>query len=199
MRLTFGAHEKCPPIVVAASGPKMLHLAGQMGDGVIIAGQACVGATLTAMMDRVQEGRRQGARADRPFSTYLAVAAAVHPDGSKALAAVRPHVARGLLTHQWPLSEPARRASEQLKRSYDFYEHMSPTAKHGAVVPDEVVREFAIAGTPADCLEQVKSLAEAGFDEITIRPYAVGGGSRADVIEAFAREVVGPYYGQPLG
>src|SRR4051794_17417264 len=80
MRLNFGALEKCPPIVVGASGPKMLHLAGQVGDGVIITGQACVGDTLTAMTKSVQEGRRQSARTDRPFSTYLAVAAAVHPD-----------------------------------------------------------------------------------------------------------------------
>ncbi len=192
MRLAYGAPDKLAPIIVGASGPRMLRLAGEYGDGAIITGSAAA-PTLIAQMKAVEEGRRASAQPERPFKTYLAVAAAVHPDASKALAVVRPHVARGLLTHMWPMSEAASRASEQLKASYDFYEHMSPTAKHGDVVPDEVVREFAIAGTPAECLEQVRRLAEVGFDEITIRPYAVDGSTRADMIAAFARDVMVPF------
>ena len=45
MRLTFGGRGPRPPIVVGASGPKMLRLAGQVGDGVIVTGQAQRGET----------------------------------------------------------------------------------------------------------------------------------------------------------
>jgi 5,10-methylenetetrahydromethanopterin reductase len=192
MRLTFGASEKCPPIVVGASGPKMLRLAGQIGDGVIVVRQAQAGERLQAMLDCVRAGRAESERPDRPFVVCLSAAAAVHGDRRKALAAVRPHVARGLFTPTWSLSEAAQRASEAVKTSYDFYEHMSPTAKHAALIPDEVVTEFAIAGTPADCVAQVQALFEAGADEITIRPYGIDGGSRGATIETFAKEVMAP-------
>jgi 5,10-methylenetetrahydromethanopterin reductase len=67
---------------------------------------------------------------------------------------------------------------------------MSPVAAHAAEIPDEVVSQFAIAGTAAECATQCRALFAAGVDEITIRPYAVGGGSRADTIRTFAHEVI---------
>jgi 5,10-methylenetetrahydromethanopterin reductase len=193
MRLVFGAPDRCPPVLIAGAGPKMLRLAGEIADGAIVTGTAVPGETLRSMLASVREGRRKSGRERGEFSTYLAVAVAVHRDRSTALAAVRPHVARSLLTHPWPLSEAAQRASEAIRASYDFYEHMSPTARHGELVPDEVVAEFAIAGTPNDCLERVTSLFESGVQEITVRPYAANGDSRADMIEVFAREVMEPY------
>ena len=37
----------------------------------------------------------------------------------------------------------------------------------------------------------IRGLEDAGIDELTIYPYAVEGGSRSDVISAFARDVLG--------
>ena len=56
---------------------------------------------------------------------------------------------------------------------------------------DDVVPEFAIGGTPDECIAQIRGLEDAGIDELTIYPYAVEGGSRSDVISAFARDVLG--------
>jgi 5,10-methylenetetrahydromethanopterin reductase len=67
---------------------------------------------------------------------------------------------------------------------------MNPDTDYAALIPDEVVSQFAIAGTPEECVEQVDSLFAAGIDEITIRPYAVQGSTRAAMVEAFAREVM---------
>src|SRR5205085_2229051 len=36
VRLAFGQPGGCPAIVIPASGPKMLHLAGEIGDGVML-------------------------------------------------------------------------------------------------------------------------------------------------------------------
>lgn len=189
MRLA-SASGVCPPIVVGASGPRMLRLAGQIGDGVIITRQARAGATLEAMMQCVQEGRAEAGRSNGRFMTCLSASVAVHSDRRTALRAVRPHVASTLLHVRWGLSEAAQRASDRLQESYDVYEHMSPTARHAELIPEEVISEFAIAGTPEDCIEQARGLFEAGIDEITIRPYGVDGGSRADMIEAFAERVL---------
>lgn len=189
MRLAY-ASGVCPPIVIGASGPKMLRLAGQIGDGVILTRQARAGPTLEAMMRCVREGRAEAGLGGRPFMTCVSASVAVHRDRSKALLAVRPHVASTLRHVHWGLSEPARRTAERLQDSYDVYEHMSPTARHAELIPDEVISEFAIAGTPDECIEQARELFEAGVDEITIRPYGVDGGSRAAMIETFAQQVL---------
>jgi len=103
---------------------------------------------------------------------------------------VRSHVASTLRHVHWELSEPARRAAAALQTAYDIYEHMSPTAQHAALIPPEVITEYAIAGAPEECIAQARGLFEAGADEITIRPYAVEGGTRAATIEAFASLVM---------
>jgi len=67
---------------------------------------------------------------------------------------------------------------------------MNPSAAHAEAVTAEDVARFAVAGTAAECIAQVRTLFEAGIDELTIRPYGVDGGSRASAIEAFARQVM---------
>jgi 5,10-methylenetetrahydromethanopterin reductase len=198
MRLTYASAATRPPIYIGGSGPKVLALAGELADGVIIGGGTCSPERLQAKLGAVQAGR---ARADAawPFRVCLSATAAVHPDRALALAAVRPAVAVNLrfTDPAWPLSEPARRAREAVAALYRHDEHMSPDAadKFAAALPDEVVAEFAIAGTPAECLAKVRAIFAAGVDEILINPYGVAGAPRGATIEAFAREVIAPLRG----
>ena len=193
MRLTFGVPGGCPPIVIGASGPRMLELAGRIGDGVIVTRQARAGPTLTAMLGNVQAGRLARDETVRPFRVCLSAAAAVHPSGTPAIHAVRPHVASTLRARiHWPLSDAASNARDRIAAAYDFYQHMDPAAVHATLVPDDVVTQFAIAGTAEQCVGQAQALFDAGVDEITIRPYGVDGGSRADTIRAFAEQVMRP-------
>jgi 5,10-methylenetetrahydromethanopterin reductase len=196
MRLVFGGAGKCPPIVIAASGPKVLRLAGEIGDGAMVGGGACAPALLRAKLRAVREGREAAGRAGRPFRTYLATPAAVHPDERQALAAVKSQVAVavGLVNDDWQLGDAARQAGELARAAYDHNEHMSPeaSAKFAAIIPDEVAREFAIAGTAAQCVERVQQIFALGVDEVLLTPFAVAGGSRSEMIEALAQEVVWP-------
>jgi 5,10-methylenetetrahydromethanopterin reductase len=193
MRMTFGGPGKCPPIVIGASGPRMLELAGRIGDGVIITRQARTGTTLTAMLDRVQDGRRQGGPVERPFRTCLSAPVAVHPDRTPAIHAVRPHVASTLRARiHWQLPPAAADARARITAAYDMYQHMDPEATHAALVPDDVVTDFAIAGTAGECIRQTLDLFAAGIDEITIRPYGIHGGARAATMQRFAEDVMAP-------
>jgi 5,10-methylenetetrahydromethanopterin reductase len=194
MRLAYADPAAVPAIVVGASGPKMLRLAGEIGDGAILTGRARAGPVLDLMLGELRAGREGAGRADRPFQTCLGVATAVDDDRERALAAVRPHVAASALVHpRWPLSEAAREASARVQGVYTYDEHMSPSDKFAALIPDEVVQEFAIAGTPDECIAQARDLFAAGIDEITIRPFALAGGTRAATTEAFARDVMSAF------
>jgi len=191
-RLTFGAPGGHPPILIAGRGPKMLRLAGQIGDGAILAGVGCAGATLRGMLEAVRAGRAAAGEPARLFRTYLHVPAAVHADRRLAYEAVRPQVAVALLMPHWPLSAAAEEARAKLRASYDYYQHMSRQARWAEVIPDEIVPDFALAGTPAECVAQLRGLLALGFDEITLIPYAVEGGTRAEMIAALMRDVVAP-------
>jgi len=191
-RLTFGGADKCPPVFVAASGPKMLRLAGRVGDGAILARVSLKGDVLKRMLECVSEGRQQRTIPADSFQICAALPVCVDADRQKAIAAVRPHVARSLITPLWEFSPEAVGAQKKLERLYDCYDHLNPTAPHAQAVPDTVVPEFAIAGTAAECIEQVARVFEMGVDQITIRPYAVEGSSRSATIKSFAREVMDP-------
>lgn len=192
MRLVFSAPERCPPIAVAASGPKMLRLAGRVADGVILARVALEGDMLARMLRCVHDGRQEGGRGAEPFRTFLSVSASVAGDAPKALAAVRPHVAQSILKPFWGLSPAAAAARERMAPRYDNYQHLHPDAAHADAVPDEVVPEYAMAGTPAQCMAKARRLFEGGIDQITIRPYPVDGQPRAAMIRAFAEQVMHP-------
>jgi 5,10-methylenetetrahydromethanopterin reductase len=201
IKLAYTTPEAAPPIIIAASGPNMMRLAGQIGDGVVMAGQMGHPDVRREALARVRAGRDERASAatstspdaqagNRPFLACAGVAACVAGDRSAALDAVRSHVAQGLMSPLARLGPAAAEARQKLATSYNTYDHMSPGARHAQVVPDEVIQEFAIAGTPRDCVRQVQAIFEAGVDEITIRPYALAGETRLQMIEAFAREVV---------
>ncbi|HEY7064044.1 MAG TPA: LLM class flavin-dependent oxidoreductase [Chloroflexota bacterium] len=197
-RLMYANAETRPPVYIGGSGPKVLALAGEIGDGVIIGGGTSSPARLEAKLGAVHEGRAR-AKTDRPFRVCLSVTTAVHADRSLAMAAVRPAVAVNLrfTDPAWPLSEAARAAREAVNALYRDEEHMNPAIadKFAQALPDEVIDEFAIAGTPAECLAKARAIFAAGVDEIMIHPYGVAGGSRGDTIETFAREVIAPLRG----
>jgi 5,10-methylenetetrahydromethanopterin reductase len=197
MHLAFGAPDRCPPVVIPGSGPKMLRLAGEIGDGVIL--QSCPpfpGETYHAMIGHVREGRAAAGREYAPFTTYLGLPAAAHRDRATAMASVKSHIAVGLLKPKWPISELALSAQDAVRAVYTSspYDHMNAASieRFVGVIPDAVVPEFAIAGTPDECIEQCRALFAAGIDEITVRLYEMGGESRMASMEAFARDVIEP-------
>ncbi len=191
VRLDFGAPNRCPPIIVAGTGPKSLQLAGRIGDGVIFyTGRSRL--NFQQALSYIRAGINERAESQRKFQLIFARPVAIDRDRKRAYAAVCPHVARTLLTYPWSMSEPAARAKEKLKAAYNYYEHMNPRALHREIIPDEIVPEFAIAGTPEDCRAQVCELFERGIDQLHIRPYGIDDAPRADMIESFAREVMEP-------
>jgi len=191
VRLSFGAPQKCPPIILAAAGPKTLQLAGRIADGVIFStGKSR--SSFQKAMGYIQAGLKERTLPKDNFQIIFVRGVAIHADRKKALAAVRSKVARLLLTYRWDMSEAVAKAKKELQAAYNYYEHMSPDATHAELVPDELIPEFAIAGTAADCREQVAELFELGIDQLHIRPYGIDGASRSTTIETFAKEVMEP-------
>jgi 5,10-methylenetetrahydromethanopterin reductase len=178
------------PIYVAASGPKMLELAGRIADGVVL----LVGIDPDAVQQataRIQVGAHASGRALRDLQLVLWVPCAVS-DRAPAKAAVKAHVAR-VAAHPLPvaLDEPARQVLAEIRRAYNYYQHMEPQASQAQVIPDWLVDRFAIAGTPAECRARVEALQGSGIEQIAIIPYGVGEGDRGATLRGFASAVRG--------
>jgi 5,10-methylenetetrahydromethanopterin reductase len=151
--LAYGAAEPPIPVHIGASGPRMLELAGRIGDGCL----AVVGLhprQLEAARERIAAGGpRDG------FEVTFWVPFAVAEDPAEAREDVKSYVARSL-RHPLPaeLTPLERETAERVREAYAYGQHLAPGAKHARLVPDEIVEDWAVAGTPAECREQLERL-----------------------------------------
>ena len=175
------------PIYLAASGPKLLELAGRIADGVIM----LVGIDpvfIQAGINAVEKGLRASERQRADFEVVLWTPTAILEDGAAARALVKAHVARILIR---PL--PAEfdldvtRDVEKIRESYNYYQHMRTDATHRNYVPDSLVPSFALAGDPNECARQLNRIVNSGIDQIAIVPYVPQGADRGTVLRSFAQ------------
>jgi 5,10-methylenetetrahydromethanopterin reductase len=148
--LGYGGGQAPIPLFVGASGPRMLELAGRIGDGCL----AVVG-----LHPRQLEAARAQLRAGGASGTFEVVwwvPFALSDDPEEAREDVKAYVARSL-RHPLPaeLTPEEREAQERIRASYDYRRHLQPGA-FAAVVPDEILADWAVAGTSADCRKQLE-------------------------------------------
>jgi 5,10-methylenetetrahydromethanopterin reductase len=147
--------EKCPvqltaafgvdiPIYLAAGAPKTQELAGRMADGVVLG----YWPDMEKGLARVHEGEAKAMRQKGQVKVVLWTPCSISDNEREAMDAVKPQVARRLLSaaERGVLSHEDLAAVEKLRREYDFHHHMGP--EHSSLVPDWLVDKFAIAGTP---------------------------------------------------
>lgn len=176
------------PIYVAASGPKILELAGRVADGVIL----LVGIDpvyVRQARERIQAGARSSGRDLRDLHIVLWVPCAVS-DKLPAKEAVKAHVARVLIRPiPFGLEEREEKVREDIRKAYNYYQHMEQEAIQAKVIPDWIVDKFAITGTSEQCRAKVEELKGTGIDQIAIIPYGVGVGDREQTLRGFASAV----------
>ena len=158
-------------IYLSGSGPKTLEAAGELGDGAIIApGLRLERIDQTnTIVDRGLGKRRDGVKSVRRM---LWVACSIRSTSSEAISDVRPFVA-SVLRHPLPfeLSPELSGIRESIRLSYDFEDHMARGAGHADVLPDDVVKQFAIAGTPGEvgeALNGLRGLTSSRVDELAL-------------------------------
>lgn len=155
------------PIYVAATGPKMLALAGNTGDGVILMNGVAPDLIQAAIV-LLQEGERE---AGRPLgSTQKVVWAACHPNPE----AVKYNVARAILRKiPGRISGLTREVAAKVKEAYNYEEHGDSEAKFAKLIPDELVERFAFSGPPEFIGSQLAALKAIGVDEVVLAiPFA---------------------------
>jgi len=185
IHINFGRGESIP-FYLAASGPKMLELSGRIADGVII----LVGVDSEALdkaLARIESGATAAGRKLSDLDLVLWVPCAVS-DTAPAKEAVKAHVAR-VVAHPLPfsLNQDEQQVLEDIRKAYNYYQHMDQKASQAQVIPDWLVDKFAIAGSTEECAAKVEELRSSGIQQVAIIPYNVGTADRGETLRLFAK------------
>ena len=171
VRLDFTPRRGDLPILTAAMGPQALRLCGEIADGVIISNLVPPAFTRRAVTIIRESAMRMNRHAPGDIVQY--VPAAIHDDGAEARRIAKGRVAAMLTAYAETASAATRAAMGEHGRPQDFAHAMSRLARGEApedAIDDRLLAEYAIAGTPDECLAQAKVYAEAGVTELAIAP-----------------------------
>ena len=176
------------PVYVGAQGPKMLALAGRIGDGVLI--NACHPKDVEYAVSCVKEGINEAGRKQDEVDVAAYTSFSVHQDQKKANKAAVPPVSfivagspPQLLERHGVDVAKAREIREALKAN-DW------GRAFGEVTP-EMISAFSVSGTPQMCTERIAELLKAGITQFVIGS-PIGANVR-ESIELVTREIF-PYF-----
>ncbi|MFQ5914495.1 MAG: LLM class flavin-dependent oxidoreductase [Nitrospinota bacterium] len=161
------------PVYLAANGPKMLSLAGEIADGAIVS-SGISPEILNWVQAQIDQGLKRSGRGRGDFRLIAFVGCAVSEDRQRARGEILSWVARRL---SMPLPEEVSGIpkADRLRalEAYSYTEHYRVRVSHGGVVdsiPDEWVDRFGIAGAPQESAERLASLSSLGVDAVFILP-----------------------------
>lgn len=174
------------PVYIAASGPKLLSLAGRIADGVILLAGTDP-ETVSRALSTVAVAAESVGRSMGEIEVVLWAPAAIHEDGDIARDRVRAHVSRTVLRPiQVTLTEEEQEAVEEIRKRYDYYSHMVPRSEHSQLVLNELVDRFALAGTHTELSDKLLTLGGLGVNQVAIIPFGHDNDSIDEVIQDFA-------------
>lgn len=158
----LGSGRQAVPLILAATGPKMLALAGSEADGVLLSAGASREFTQWCL-----EQVHQGGRAQSGFQNCALVYAAVDDVPEKARARLRPKLSVTLRgSHHKRNLEAAGTELDQAALSKAVSQSRAVEAER--LITDEVVHNHAVAGDASSFRNQVSLYRAAGLDRIVL-------------------------------
>jgi 5,10-methylenetetrahydromethanopterin reductase len=177
------------PIYLAATSPRMTELAGEVADGIAL------GSLQSAeFVRRVAEQARASA-GSRPFGVMVAAMVSVDDDREQARSAGRTAVVNLYAGKPHPHYDSLLRQQGFVQLADDLTRLVAEgelTKAHDAV-PDEVVDELLIAGTPDDCAGRLADYAGIVDEVVMVNANGMryrtaddlSGPTREDLLDSF--------------
>jgi 5,10-methylenetetrahydromethanopterin reductase len=167
------------PLYLAATGPKMLQLAGEIADGVLVMVGAAPG-TVSWALEQIDIGMQRAGRQRHEIQRMLVMTACVDDDKARAIDLMRP-CAAGLYRHPHAPTLLARaglaappdlpaypRPYPDLQHAVDWEEARRATS----FVTDEAVEALVALGPADDVVQRVRHLMALDIDAIWWRDEA---------------------------
>jgi 5,10-methylenetetrahydromethanopterin reductase len=173
------------PLYIGATGPKLLALAGEIADGVLL--NYLVSPAYTAeAMSAIEAGARVGGRTIEAIDRPQLIVVSLNADRKKALDAARGLVARYIGAQ--PAIMAASGVDSALIEEIGAILAWPPTDEQLeraiALVPDDVVQLVTATGTPNEVHAKIRAYVASGCTCPVLYPLS---GDARSVIDAFAR------------
>jgi 5,10-methylenetetrahydromethanopterin reductase len=181
------------PIVIAATGPRVMRTAARIADGAILH-HGLSPDLLGRALGWIAEGAAEAGHVRDAVEVSCWAPYSLAEDPAEARDRVRARVA-GALANVRPdwFSGVEREAVERLQAGYDVDHHASSAPDHAGMVPDSLVERYALAGSPEQVRAQFgRLLDQPGIDRIILTPQVIGGGARplGEVLRDFETDVL---------
>jgi len=163
-------HRDHVPIYMACSGPRMLALAGELADGIIVQ----VGVSPEAIKYAIQciaEGAERGGRSLDEIELWIMACGAISEDREQARNSSRTMAAWFAQTVPLycELANIDPKIVKGIQTAYSGGEfHLAKDAAR--LVPDEMVELFTVGGTPDEARDRITRLADLDFTGINFMP-----------------------------
>ncbi|MDH5481930.1 MAG: 5,10-methylenetetrahydromethanopterin reductase [Candidatus Bathyarchaeota archaeon] len=151
------------PVFVGAQGPKMLALAAEIGDGVLI--NASHSKDVENAMKFVYEGMERSGKKPDDLNISVYTSFSIASDYDKAFKAVVPVVA-------YIVAGSPEMILERHGISCEIADKIRDAIVHGqwkeafSCVDNAMAEAFSICGTPETCVEKIDRLVKAGVNQI---------------------------------
>ena len=184
--LNFRPYRADLPILIAARGRRMIELAGELADIVHLAAFFMGIGHRRGELERVAAGAARAGRAMGSFEIDITMPCSVSEDGRAARRAATRPAAQGIL---WMAgAEKYSRERADWKRpdefrvpehvvaalaKWDFWTSPYLPTELADLITDDVLDQFALAGTPEECAQRIRHLV-SGLPGVTgVRLYAL--------------------------
>ena len=175
------------PIYVAAGGPRMLKVCGELTNGALIAVPA-QRELIARQIQHVYEGAKAVGRNQREVAVNVMLMVSIHPDPQVAINHLKPDTSYVVIRNpvRWGESEELPEYAEivgRIKRQHDYRTAPSSRGPLAELVPDSLVKYVAIAGTQEECRERLAETLTLQPDEVT---FVLNGGDKMQQLENLA-------------
>jgi 5,10-methylenetetrahydromethanopterin reductase len=153
------------PVYVGAQGPKMLELAGKIGDGVLI--NASHPKDVEYAMGSVKEGIRQAGKNPDQVDIAAYTSFSVHEDLNKATKAAVPVVAF-IAAGSPPMLLERHGIDVQKTEEIKAALKANDWGKAFGSVTPEMIAAFSVCGTPDMCIERISELLKSGISQFVV-------------------------------
>ena len=179
-------------ILAGGRGPRVLEVAGEVGDAVLVGSFASERAVGWAL-DHVRKG---AARANREVDTIPKVSwlyTSVSPDAQAARNAVRVGVAVAMsgsfnILDKIGANLPREVTDFMNQRGYRF--DREQMTELGALLPEEMLGDFSVAGTVDEVVAKLVTIGRLGIGEAALWPFPPSGHSLEETLALISREVM---------